>query len=67
MEISFQYEHILAHGCQNIGNRMHHENTCTLKNPGFGTDYLIAIICVKDFRNQGGIAAYKARSSKTAD
>jgi len=67
MEIRFQYEHILAHGCQNIGNKMINGSTSALKNPGIGTNYLMAMIYVKEYRNQGGVAAYKARSSKTAD
>jgi len=35
--------------------------------PGIGTDCLMAMISVKEFRKQGGVAAYKAASSKTAD
>jgi len=51
------------------GNRIINGGTCALKNPGIGTDYfnLMAMIHVKEFRNQGGVAAYKAASSKTAD
>ena len=37
------------------------------RRPGIGTDYLMAMIYVKEFRNQGGVAAYKAASRKTAD
>ena len=38
-----------------------------LNNPGIGTDYLIAVISFKEFRNQAGIAAYKAATNKTDD
>jgi len=67
METSFQYEHILAHGCKNIGNKTINEGTGALKNPGIGTVYLMVMIYVKEFKNQGVVAAYKAGSSKTAD
>jgi len=38
-----------------------------LKNPGIGTDYLMAVIYIKEFCNQAGIAAYKAATNKTDD
>ena len=58
MEISFQDEHILAHGWKNIGNRAINAGTFALKNLGIGTDYLMVMIYVKEFHNQGGVAAY---------
>jgi len=67
METSFQYEHILAHGCKNIGNKTINEGTGALKNPGIGTVYLMVMIYVKELKNQGVVAAYKAGWSKTAD
>jgi len=67
MEINFQREHFLTHGRKNTGNRSINGSTPGLKNPGIGTDYLMAVICVKEFRNQCGVAAYKATSNKTDD
>jgi hypothetical protein len=67
MEISFQREHFLTHGRKNTGNGSIDRATPGLKNPGIGTDYLMAVIYVKEFRNQGGVAAYKAASNKTDD
>ena len=65
MEISFQREHFLTNGLKNTGNKSINGKTRRLKNPGIGTDYLIAVIYVKEFRNQGGVAAYKAATNKT--
>ena len=65
MEISFQREHFLTNGLKNTGNKSINGKTRRLKNPGIGTDYLIAVINVKEFRNQGGVAAYKAATNKT--
>jgi len=63
MEISFQCEKNSAPGWKNTGNT-NNEATQALKNPGIGTNYLMAVIYVKKFRNQGGVAAYKAASNK---
>jgi len=63
MEISFQREHFLTHGWKKSINRI----TPGLRNPGIGTDYLMAVIYVKEFRNEGGVTAYKAASKKTDD
>jgi len=38
-----------------------------LKIPGIGTDYLMAVIYIKEFRNQAGVAVYKATTNKTDD
>jgi len=38
-----------------------------LKNPGIGTDYLMAVIYIKAFRKQAGVAAYTATTNKTDD
>jgi len=67
MEISFQREYFLAHGWKNTGNKRINGATQALKNPGISTDYWMAEIYVKEFRNQGGVAAYKAASNKTDD
>ena len=67
MEINFQREHFLTHGRKNTGNRNINGATPGLKNPGIGTDYLMAVIYVKEFRNQGGVTSYKATSNKTDD
>jgi len=67
MEISFQRKHFLTHGRKNTGNRIINGTAPRLKNPGIGTDYFMAVIYVKEFRNQGGVAAYKAASNKTDD
>jgi hypothetical protein len=32
-----------------------------------GTDYLMAVIYIKEFRNQASDAAYKAATNKTED
>jgi len=63
MEISFQREHILAHGW----NRIINGASQALKNPGIGIDYLMAVMYVKEFRNQGSVTAYKVASNKTDD
>ena len=65
--ISFQREHFPTHGRKNTGNRSINGATPGLKNPGIGTDYFMAVIYVKEFRNQGGVAAYKAASNMTDD
>jgi len=67
MEISFQREYFLTHGWKNTGNKNINGATPGLKNPGIGTDYLMAVIYVKEFCNQGGVTAYKAASKKTDD
>jgi len=67
MEISFQREHFLTHGPKNTGNGSIDRATPGLKNPGIGTDYLMAVIYVKEFHNQGGVTSYKATSNKTDD
>jgi len=67
MEISFQREHFLTHGLKNIGNKNINGSTSALKNPRIGTDYLMAVIYVKEFRNPGGVAAYKAATNTTCD
>ena len=67
MQHSFQYEHILAHGWKDIGNMVRGGKAREKRRPGIGTDYLMAMSCVKEFCNQSGVAAYKAASSKTAD
>jgi len=67
MEISFQREHILAHGWKNTSNRSINGASQAFKNPGIGIDYLMAVICVQEFRNQGSVTAYKAASNKTDD
>jgi len=38
-----------------------------LKIPGIGTDYLMAVIYIKEFRNQAGVAVYKSATNKTDD
>jgi len=65
MQINFQREHFLTHGRKNTGNKSINGATSGLKNPGIGTDYLLAMIYVKEFCNQRGVAAYKAASKKT--
>jgi len=67
MDTSFQCEHILALGWKNTGNRSINGATQACKNPGISTDYLIGVIYVKEFRNQGGVTAYKAASNKMND
>jgi len=67
MEINFQRENFLTHGRKNTGNRSINGATPGLKNPGISTDYLMAVIYVKEFRNQRGVATYKAESNKTDD
>jgi len=67
MEISFQREHFLTHGLKNTGNKNINGATRGLKNPAIGTDYLMAVIHIKEFRNQAGVAAYKAATNKTDD
>jgi len=67
IEISFHREHFFTHGWKNTGNKRIDGATCALKNAGISTDYLMAVIYVKEFRNQGGVAAYKAASNKTDD
>jgi len=67
MEISFQREHFLTHGLKNTGNKSINGATRGLKNPGTGTDYLMAVIYIKEFRNQADVAAYKAATNKTDD
>ena len=42
MEISVQREHFLTHGLKNTGNKSIAGATRGLKNPGIGTDYLMA-------------------------
>ena len=37
------------------------------RRPRFDTDYLMATIYVKEFRDQGGVAVYKTASSETTD
>ena len=60
MEISVQREYFLTHSNERI-NRA----TRGLKDPGIGTDYLMAVIYIKEFRNQAGVAAHKATTNKT--
>ena len=60
-------EHFLTHGLKNTGKRSINGATRGLKNPGIGTDYLMAMIYIKEFRNQAGVAAYKAATNKTDD
>jgi len=67
MEISFQREHFLTHGLKNTGNKNINGATRGLKNPAIGTDYLMGVILIKEFRNQAGVAAYKAATNKTDD
>jgi len=67
MEISFQREHFLTHGWKNTVNKSINGVTPGLKNSGISTDYLMAVIYVKEFRNQGpgGVTADNAASNKT--
>jgi len=67
MEISFQREHFLTHGLKNTGNKNINGATRGLKYPGIGTDCLMAVISIKEFLNQRGVAAYKATTNKTDD
>jgi len=67
MEISFQREYFLTHVRKNTDNRSINGAKPGLKNPGIGTDYLMAMIYVKEFCNQGEVAAYKAASNKADD
>jgi len=67
MEISVQREHFLTHGLKNTGNKSMNGVTRGLKNPGIGTDYLMTVIYIKKFRNQAGVAAYKAATNNTDD
>jgi len=67
MEISVQRKHFLTHGLTNTGNKSINGATRGLKNPGIGTDYLMAVIYIKEFRIQAGVAAYKAATDKTDD
>jgi len=67
MEISFQRKHFLTHGLKNTGNKSINGATRGLKNPGIGTDYLMAVIYIKKFCNQAGVAACKAATKKTDD
>jgi len=43
---------------KNTGNKNINGATRGLKNPGIGTDYLMAVIYIKEFRNQNGVTAY---------
>jgi len=43
MEISIQRQHFLTHGLKNLSNKSINEATQGLKNPGIGTDYLMAV------------------------
>jgi len=65
MEINFQREHFVTHGRKNTGNRNINGATPGLKNPGISTGYLMAVIYVKEFCNQCGVATYKAECNKT--
>jgi len=58
--LASKHEHFLTHSNERI-NRA----TRGLKDPGIGTDYLMAVIYIKEFRNQAGVAAHKATTNKT--
>jgi len=66
-QTSFKSERFFTHAWKNTGNKSINEVTSGLKNPGIGTDYSMAVICVEEFRNQGGVTAYKAASNKIDD
>ena len=65
MEVSYQREHFLTHGLKDTGNKSINGATRGLMNPGIGTDHLMAVIYIKEFRKQAGVAAYKAATNKT--
>jgi len=60
-------EHFLTHGLKNTGNKSINGAARGLKNLGIGTDYLMAVIYIKEFHKQTGVAAYKAATNKTDD
>ena len=57
----------MAVGLKNTGNNSINWATRGLKNPGIGTDYSMAVIDIKEFCNQAGVAPYKAATNKTDD
>jgi hypothetical protein len=67
MEVRFQREHFLTSGLKDTGNKSINGATRGLMNPGIGTDHLMAVIYIKEFRKQAGVAAYKAATNKTDD